>query len=99
MSIATHCFVLGVALCAGPILTIASRSPVAGGVVMVVAPPWTEGEDIIASSNGRILGPATSRFATLAVSEDPAFLSRLKSNGAWIVLDANKIAELCGASE
>lgn len=99
MSLATHCFVLGAALCAGPVLAVANATPVAGGIVLVISPPWIKSEDVIASSDGRALGPVSGRLSMLAVSQNPSFFSNLKSNGAWFVVDASRIAQLCGALE
>lgn len=99
MSLATHCFVLGAAFCAGPLLAVASAPAPDGGVVLVLSPPWAASEEIVHQSHGRLLGPDTGRFATFAVSEAPGFASRLKKHGAWFVLDGTKMAQLCGVEE
>jgi hypothetical protein len=55
-------------------------------------------EHIVRNSGGRVIGPASAPLASLAVSDDPEFIERLRSFGTFMVLDGRSIAQLCGAS-
>ena len=96
MSLATHCFVLATAFCAGPVLSIAAAEPDTGDLVLVIAAPFADMTSLVDLSGGRIVGPNTGVIGALAISDSPAFFETLKENGAWGVADGNLIAQLCG---
>ncbi len=99
MSVLVYGFVLITAFLAGPALTLASAPPVAGEIALVLAPPGQDIEEIVVSSGGQVIGPTSSLFGTLALAKDPAFLTELTAQGAWLVLDGTFIARLCGVSK
>ncbi len=83
----------------GSLVTAASARPVAGEPVLVLsAHDSMSRERIVRSSGGQLIGPVSAPLASLAVSNDPKFISRLQSVGALVVLDGRAIAQLCGAS-
>ncbi|WP_394153870.1 hypothetical protein [Loktanella salsilacus] len=80
-------------------MTVASARPVAGEPVLVLsAHDSMSREHLVRSSGGRLIGPVAAPLASLAVSDDPNFISRLQSVGALVVLDGRAIAQICGAS-
>ena len=96
MSFYTHSFVCAVALCAGPLLSIAAARPEAGSVVLVITGPITDTGALIEQSGGRMIGPLSGVMGTLAVSHDAAFFDRLDQNGAWAVTNGTLLAQICG---
>jgi len=54
--------------------------------------------DILRRAGGRPIGPTRAPFALLAVANDHPedFPDRLKTEGAWLVLDGAIAAQLCG---
>lgn len=96
MSFYLHGSVVAAACCVGPVLAFANAQPVPGDIMLVVVPPWRDSLHIVADSNGRPIGPMTSAFGTLALSDDPDFADYLRSNGAWFVVDGKSIASICG---
>ncbi len=81
---------------AGPVLALVSAPPVAGQPVLVIAAPWHGGAGrAIDAAGGRPLGPVSAPMARMAVSEDAEFAARLLGAGAWLVLDASRLAAWC----
>ena len=66
------------------------------GPVLVLVPPWTDADALVAAAGGRVIGPARAPFAVLA-DGGAGFAERLRLNGAWAVADGAGIARLCGA--
>ncbi|MBW4710327.1 hypothetical protein KX928_21265 [Roseobacter sp. YSTF-M11] len=98
MSVFAHVSSLIVAAVAGPVLALLSSPPTPGDVALVIAPPWAEREQIVTRAGGRVVGPATAIFGTLAISADPDFKSALLSEGAWVIVDGRSVAYLCGVT-
>lgn len=95
---------LFLAAAAGPLVALsaaAARPPAPGGVMLVVAPERTRAA-LLAAAGARPVGPADAPLASLAVQAgpvaDPGLPRRLRSAGAWLVLDGTVLARLCGAS-
>ncbi|MGR3714430.1 MAG: hypothetical protein ACU0A6_15070 [Shimia sp.] len=87
---ATSCFLVV------PILAVATAPIKSGAPVIVVAGPWTNLVGIVESSGGRVIGMTRSFLGILGHSEDPDFEEKLRYNGAWLVLDGQVVAALCG---
>ena len=86
---------LGLAL-AGPMLPLVSLPPAAGGVVLVVSPPWRDAMAIIDAAGGRPVGPVTTWLGAFAMSDAADFADRLRTAGAWASLNGTALAALCG---
>lgn len=72
-------------------------SPAAGRPVAVVASPWATTShvlELVAQADGRLLRSTAVPWVTIAVFEDPDFVSRLWRLGAWLTVDA-AAAEAC----
>jgi hypothetical protein len=88
---------LAAAIGAGPALALAMSRADGGGVLLVVsAPDAGAREALIRRAGGRPVGPAQARLAGFATSERAGFADRLRAAGAWLVLDAGRLASLCG---
>ncbi|MBE3639377.1 hypothetical protein [Mangrovicoccus algicola] len=97
MQTALTWFCLFCAIAAPPILAMAMAMPQSGRPVLVIS--GLAGADrhrLVAESGGYPLGPRHPPLAILAASQDPAFARRLRAAGAWLVLDAGRLAALCG---
>lgn len=95
---------IALALCfsalAGPFAALASMEPRAGAPVIVVAPYGKIDVAIrsVDAAGGRVIGPQTGLIGVMAFSRTDGFAHQLKAHGAWLVLDATAIAQLCGIS-
>ncbi|MEC9432582.1 MAG: hypothetical protein VYD87_06730 [Pseudomonadota bacterium] len=69
-----------------------------GGPVLAVAPPWRDLDAIADRAGGRLVGPVQAPFAAFAAGDAPGFDDRLVAAGAWLVLDAKRLVQLCGAA-
>ncbi len=71
----------------------------AGDIVLVIAPPWSGGADaLVLAAGGRLVGPFSAAFGTLAVFDTAPPIGRLVDLGAWTVRDARSISSICGVS-
>jgi len=69
--------------------------PETGRPVLVVAPPGTDPArllDIVGRADGRILRGAGPGWMAVAVSDHADFPRRLREAGAWIVVNAYRVA-------
>lgn len=67
-----------------------------GRPVLVVAAPWADLDRLITRSGGQVVGARRAALGQLGASPDPGFVQRLKSNGAWVVLDGATTSLFCG---
>lgn len=82
---------------AGPVLALMSSPPVSGQPVLVITAPWgSTAEELIALAGGVPVGPVSAPIAIMATSDEVAFVMRLKQAGAWLVLDGQRLAAICG---
>jgi hypothetical protein len=89
---------LAIATVAGPVVSLAAAPPPAdGGIHLVVAPAGRRAQ-VLDAAGGHPVGPAAAPLAGLAASPHPGFAERLKKAGAWLVLDGEAVARLCGVS-
>jgi len=86
------------ALFVGVTTTLARAWPGDTGQVTVYASPWASPETalmIAARAGGRVVSGTRVRWAVIARSDDPVFVSRLYSAGAMFVADPFG-ARVCG---
>jgi len=85
------------AVACAPILTIAAQgAPAVGTVGLVVSNPWNQSaQSIVALSNLQEIGPIQGMYGALVLIETNESIQSLYENGAWFVLDGQKILELC----
>lgn len=84
-------------LCVPPVLAVVAAPLPAEGPRLVLYPPWVDGVDIVKRAGGDPVGPSQAPMGVLAFAPDSdAFDQRLRSAGAWAVLDGAAIAALCG---
>ncbi len=85
----------GLVLCAlaGPAVMLASAGPAdAMRPVLVIAP---DAANIVSNANGQLVSPATAPLAALATGS-PEFMSEIYMSSAWLVIDGQWLANLCG---
>lgn len=99
MSVLVRGLVFSTAFLAGPVLALANAPAVPDGIALVLTAPGTDVDAVVEASGGRVVVPASSAFATLAVAEHPAFLQDLTEHGAWLVRDGTLFARICGVSK
>lgn len=83
-------------LALGPAMRLTAPAP-ARGPWLVVVPPWEDAPALLASAGARPVGATVAPFA-LMVDGPKGTLSALRASGAWAVLDARRLAALCGLS-
>ena len=90
------CLVLG-PLIAAPVLAVTGR-PLQTATTFLVVGPMNGLPEILRRAGGRPIGPTGAPLALLAVADShpESFPSRLKTEGAWFVLDGTIPAQLCG---
>lgn len=90
------CLVLG-PLIAAPVLALTGR-PIQTATTVLVIGPMNGLPDILRRAGGRPIGPTRAPIALLAVAETHPenFPERLRTEGAWLVLDGAIAAQLCG---
>lgn len=82
------------AVACAPILTIAAQGAPAVG--LVVSNPWNQSaQSIVALSNLQEIGPIQGMYGAFVLIETNESIQSLYENGAWFVLDGQKILELC----
>ena len=72
-------------------------NPAVGRPVAVVASPWASplhAVEMISRADGRLLRSTALPWVSIAVFEEPDFVSRLWRLGAWLTVDA-ATAEAC----
>lgn len=79
-----------------PVVLVTSSHPVVGDAVVVVAPPWQDSEQVIASAGGRLIGPIQAPLASMSVLVSEQYLQELYQDGAWFVFNGKTIAAICG---
>ncbi|MGR3564764.1 MAG: hypothetical protein ACU0FH_18945 [Heliomarina sp.] len=85
------------ALMTGPVIVLAGAPSRGDRPVLVVSLPWgPSSEQIVQRAGGRLLGPETAPLGVLATSDVPEFRSRLRDEGAILVVGASLIASICG---
>ncbi len=82
---------------AGPVgIAVAGSEPGDGAPVFVLAGPWADASAVAVRAGGRPVGPRQPRAGALVFSPDPDFVTRLKAEGAWLVLADPRLLALCG---
>ena len=86
-------------LMAAPVLALTGR-PAPTTATLLVVGPMNALPDILRRAGGRPIGAMRAPIALLAVAEHhPEGLpQRLENEGAWLVLDATAVAQICGVS-
>jgi len=72
-----------------PLLLVAAPSDERNGVAVVFA-PWVgeaQAMSLVAESGGAIVRTGAFSFITVAIPKAPDFAARIRSAGAWILLD------------
>lgn len=72
-----------------PVGLAAGMTPTGSGVAIVFA-PWTSFDEAlisVANSGGRYIRPGAFDFIAIATAGDPTFVSRIRQQGAWALLD------------
>lgn len=84
-------------LLVAPAAVVLSAPVKEGQIMLVVAKPWHNAQDIIYRAGADPVGPNSAPFAAFAASDATGLEARLKHAGAWAVLDGQIISQLCGA--
>jgi len=79
-----------------PLGTILLAKPQSGQPILVILPPWLDGDALVERSGGHRIGPTLAPLALLAASRDVEFVENLRRSGAWAVRDGSVLAKLCG---
>lgn len=76
--------------------TILLAAPLSGQPVLVIFPPWVDGDALVERVGGKRIGPTLAPLALLATSDNANFEKKLQENGIWAVRDGTVLAQLCG---
>ena len=79
------------------LLLIEVQSAEIGSPVLVVSVPWGATAAQIVKRAGLFeIAPERAPLGALTTLSAPSDIENLKKNGAWLVIDGKKVAELCG---
>ncbi len=80
---------------AGPVLAVVSRPHKPQELALVILPPWQDRQALLTALEGQIIGPIQAPMAIFvdatAMTADVA-----RVHGAWAVIAASTLAEICG---
>lgn len=83
-----------------PLMLVLDSPPRPGRPVLVIVPPWRDPEQVLIAAGGWPAAPVRAPLAALASAPDGVdlgrFVARLRRQGAAMVLDAGRLANLCG---
>jgi len=83
----------------GPFALIWASPPVEGKPIVVLTVPWgPPASDVILRAQGQFLSPEATVLAAWSVLHKQTYADELKKNGAWLVLDATRLAKICGVT-
>lgn len=83
---------------AAPLGGLFASPPKPGSPMLVLLPPWADGDAVVAAAGGQVIGPISAPFAVIAYGRASDFVDKLHRGGALIVSDATLLANLCGAT-
>lgn len=88
------------AILTAPLMLVLDSPPRPGRPVLVIVPPWRDPEQVLIAAGGWPGAPVRAPLAALASAPegiDPGrFAARLRGQGAAVVIDAGRLANLCG---
>ncbi|MEM9797617.1 MAG: hypothetical protein AAF919_14085 [Pseudomonadota bacterium] len=86
----------------GPLIAVAAAPQGDDPVRLVLLPPWMDRDEMLRQSGAWQVGPFAAPFAVLATTDQAsrpmAIDQRLRTAGAWTVLDGSFLAALCGVT-
>ena len=89
MFFATSCLIAGL----GVALPATAVTP--SGPVLVLAPPWSDVERVIAQANLSVVSPVGGKISRMTQVSTPDDLARLYDSGAWLLLNETRLMALC----
>lgn len=94
---AVFLFVAACMVVLSPVLVLVSDGkPIQGDFALVVSTPWgTPPSDVLRGADVDQALPVDVGFGTLVRLNSSDSYERLRSNGAWFVLNGNKVFTLC----
>jgi len=90
--------VMAVSIIVGPAAAVLGAPASGPGPWVIVVPPWEDVSALVERAQASLIGPAQAPFGHLVAASDPQAPQRLADAGAWAVLDATTIAQLCGVN-
>ncbi|SOC16362.1 hypothetical protein [Rhodobacter maris] len=91
--------VMALSLVAGPVAAVLGAPATGTGPWVVVVPPWQDAEGVAEQAMARLIGPVQAPLGHLVTSADGGAPARLLAAGAWAVVDADSILQLCGVDQ
>lgn len=90
--------VLFIGLVTGPALSVSMSAPEPGGIMLVIVPPWIDGNSAVEAAGGTPVGPVQALFGQFATAPSADFVTRVEARGAWAVMDGAALARICGVA-
>ncbi|MBZ4021218.1 hypothetical protein CKO11_01905 [Rhodobacter sp. TJ_12] len=93
--------VIALSVVVGPVAALLGAEATGSGPWVIVVPPWTDAEALAERAQARLIGPVDAPLGHLVAAgasgtADDGAIQRLAAAGAWAVVDAETILELCG---
>ena len=80
----------------GPLMAMAVQPPDDRDILLVVLPPWQDGDAVLDAVDGVVIGPVQAPFAMLVQSAHPRVEVAAYDAGAWWGGSAGVLAAICG---
>ena len=88
-------FISAIVICS-PILPLFMQArPQVGDIALVVASPWGDPVWIAKKAGVQEVAPERAPLGVLVALESPESVSQLYAYGAWLVIDGERILEIC----
>ncbi|PTV96286.1 hypothetical protein C8J27_10280 [Rhodobacter aestuarii] len=93
--------VIAFSVVVGPVAALLGAGATGAGPWVIVVPPWKDAELLAERAQARLIGPVAAPMGHLVAplngqTAATGAVTRLAAAGAWAVVDAETILELCG---
>ncbi len=86
---------MAIVICS-PILPLFMQAPPqVGGIALVIASPWGDAAWIAEKAGVHEVAPERAPLGVLVALASPESVTQLYANGAWLVIDGERVLELC----
>jgi hypothetical protein len=86
---------MAIVICSPILALVTQAQPKVGGIALVVASPWRDAAQIAGNAGLQEVAPERAPLGVLVALESPQHITQLYAHGAWLVIDGERVLELC----
>lgn len=86
---------MAIVICSPILPLVLQPAPQTGDVALVLASPWGDAAWIADKAGLQEVAPERAPLGVLVALENPQSITRLYDHGAWLVIDGERVLELC----